>query len=146
MHAVALASSTLQDVSIPASGGQITIGTRLSKPPHILQDAESGKALGAILIEDAQVVFWVEPATSRATLDSIRAEIIVSSYGFDGDDPIRSVTRDVTGAFLAGDGMVAISVSKLYASLVSLRLTNQTASAQRCTVRGQIFERRGGAR
>lgn len=146
MHAVALASSTLQDVSIAASGGQITVGTRLSKPPHILQGAESGKAIGAILIEDAQVVFFVEPVSARSALDSLRAEIVVSSYGFDGDDPIREITRDVTGAMLLGSGVVAISVSKLYASLVSLRLTNQSASAQRCVVRGQIFERKGGSK
>ncbi len=131
---------------MPASGGQITIGTRLSKPPHILQGAESGKALSAILIEDAQVVFFVEPTAARSALDSLRAEIIVSSYGFDGDDPIREIVRDVTGSMLIGSGVVAISVSKLYASQVSLRLTNHAASAQRCVVRGQIFERQGGSK
>lgn len=146
MHSVALADNTLQDISLPASGGQVTVGTRLSAPPHILQSEEVGKAAAALLIEDAQVVFFVQPVTSRATLDSIRAEVIVSSYGFGGDNPIREITRDVTGSMLLGDGQIAISVSKLYASLVSLRLTNQSASAQRCTVRGQIYERQGGAR
>ena len=146
MHSVALADSTLQEISLPASGGQVTVGTRLSCPPHLLQSKQSGKAAAALLVEDAQVVFFVQPAASRGALDSLRAEIVVASYGFDGDNPIRSIDRDVTGAFLAGNGVVAISVSKLFASLVSLRLTNQSASAQLCTVRGQIFERQGGAR
>lgn len=146
MHAVALADSTLQDISLPASGGQVTVGTRLSRSPHILQSEEAGKASAALLIEDAQIVFLVQPVSSRAALDSIRAEVVVSTYGFGGDNPVREIARDVTGAMLLGDGQVAVSVSKLYASLVSLRLTNWSGTAQRCVVRGQVYERQGGTR